>query len=226
LQQLPDFLAATSVTLSPLHALRITMDILEGLAYVHHKKLMHRDLKSDNVAIVLPSGVMQASAALTLAANEAAVFNSSLSHDSVDDAPLHGIHDNQIASLASLPASSLSSLSSSPLPRSLHSPSEASVPSACIIDFGMARAFDTLDNDNDLATHFMDPENVAAALESDDSDDDASFPVRAVSAHASIPLYCAPEIPFSHGLYDCKADMWAGMWTRGLNPFQRTSFVI
>ena len=32
---------------------------------------------------------------------------------------------------------------------------EATEPSACIIDFGMARAFDVLDHDNDLAAHLM-----------------------------------------------------------------------
>jgi serine/threonine protein kinase len=88
--------------------------------------------------------------------------------------------------------------------------SQLSEPSACIIDFGMARAFDVLDNDNDLASHVMFTINGDVSFCSYDSDDDASFPVRAVSSRVSIPLYCAPEIALSNGLYDSKADMWAG----------------
>ena len=175
---------------------------------------MHRDLKSDNVAIVLPAASMQASAASAappLVANAAAAFDSSdVSHDAVVDQTLQGLDCNQITSGLSLSESSLPSSSLLPVPLPTQSSPKASEPSACIIDFGMARAFDILDNDNDLVTHVMDPDNVAAAVDSHDSDDDASFPVRAVSAHVSIPLYCAPEIPLSHGLYDSKADMWAG----------------
>jgi hypothetical protein len=76
----------------------------------------------------------------------------------------------------------------------------------------MARAFDILDQEDDLSSHVndLDPE----AYDNDDSDHSdniPSFPVRAVSARVSIPLYCAPEIPLSRGLYDAKVDMWAGV---------------
>jgi serine/threonine protein kinase len=83
--------------------------------------------------------------------------------------------------------------------------------SACLIDFGMARAFDIADNDNDLVNHVTNPEHDNADAFDDDLDDVMDeFPVRTVSARVSIPLYCAPEIPLSNGLYDSKADMWAG----------------
>ena len=81
----------------------------------------------------------------------------------------------------------------------------------------MARAFDIIDDDNDLsehAAHISDISHIISAQgcsnsDASGSDDESTFPVRVVSARVSIPLYCAPEIPLSRGLYDCKADMWA-----------------
>ncbi len=132
---------------------------------------MHRDLKSDNVALALPVAAMMASSC---------------------SAPA-------LVSVAPTAEAAMRSPSSC----------EATEPSACIIDFGMARAFDVLDHDNDLAAHVMETD-IAVDDDDDDSDEDAHFPVRAVSERVSIPMYCAPEIALSHGLYDSKADMWAG----------------
>ena len=77
----------------------------------------------------------------------------------------------------------------------------------------MARAFDCVDCDNDIAehaAHVSDFSFLLTGTTSDSgSDDETSFPVRQVSARVSIPLYCAPEIPLSRGLYDSKADVWA-----------------
>ena len=88
----------------------------------------------------------------------------------------------------------------------------------------MARAFDVADEDNDITLHIEDFGEYTTAY-SGDSDDDDAFPVRAVSARVSIPLYCAPEIPLSHGLYDSKADMWAGMQPT-LPPFHFSNFIL
>ena len=218
LQQLPDILAENGLTLSPHHALRITQDIVEGLSHVHHKKLMHRDLKSDNVALALPVAAMMASSCSAPAlASVAPTAEAAMRSSSVADvATLPTVSEvgqgaGALDGNSKLPRASLPtvSLPLSP-PSSLTLTScEATEPSACIIDFGMARAFDVLDHDNDLAAHLMEAD-IVVHDDDDDSDEDDHFPVRAVSERVSIPLYCAPEIALSHGLYDSKADMWAG----------------
>lgn len=183
LQQLPNLLAAVGLPLSPEHALRIATDIIEGLSYIHHKGLMHRDLKPDNVAIALPMDTMLALSSLT-------TCQAAASSDA---------SDYKVPCSVSLPSSSASA-----------SPTSSQMPSACLIDFGMARAFDVPDDHNDITTHMVDFGEESAA-DDHDSDDEQLFPVRAVSARVSIPLYCAPEIALSLGLYDSKVDMWAGM---------------
>lgn len=89
----------------------------------------------------------------------------------------------------------------------------------------MARAFDLADEDNDIALHIEDFGEYDTAYSGDSDDDGDVFPVRAVSARVSIPLYCAPEIPLSHGLYDSKADMWAGVQPT-LLPVHFSNFIL
>jgi serine/threonine protein kinase len=160
----------------------ITSDIVKGLAYIHHKRLMHRDLKSDNVALELPL-------------------------EAFLDAPAP-------AASSALADPSIDSLKSAQVLPKSWAASQASHISACLIDFGMARAFDIADDYNDLLDHVTGPVHDNADVFDADFDDVMDeFPVRAVSARVSIPLYCAPEIPLSNGLYDSKADMWAGAAT-------------
>jgi serine/threonine protein kinase len=193
LQQLPDILAANGMTLSPHHALRIATDMIEGLSYVHQKRLMHRDLKSDNVALELPLDTMLVSSS-PIACQTPSSFCAFEAHVSNCTEPR-----SISPTVPSASEIAQSSLDAAP----------ARMPSACIIDFGMARAFDVVDHDNDFTAQMMDYGEESAVCD-DDIDKDDPFPVRAVSARVSIPLYCAPEIALSVGLYDCKADMWAG----------------
>ncbi len=148
---------------------------------------MHRDLKPDNVALELPIDTMLASS-LSFACQQTASPSGACDANGSDSS----------VSLSSLLAFPQLSFKGTP----------ANAPSACIIDFGMARAFDVVDDDDDIKAHMIDFGQEIPECDGD-SDEDV-FPVRAVSARVSIPLYCAPEIALSLGLYDSKADMWAG----------------